>query len=238
MVTPNGNTLPYIYDGQVKVFHLTAEPVKREFAPGMVVDCWGYNGQTPGPTIEAVEGDRVRILVTNHLPEPTTVHWHGVILPNGMDGVAGLTQPAIAPGETWAYEFDLKQHGTQMYHPHSDEMVQMALGMYGFFVIHPKEPEPQKIDRDFCIFLQEWSIPPGSSKPNPMVMTDFNLFTFNSRVYPGTDPLVVKLGIGFDCGWRIFPWTIIRSTCTGTGFKTSGRMAGRRPRARGFGRRR
>src|ERR1700719_5068300 len=93
VITPNGNTLPWTLEEGVKVFHLIAEPVKREFAPGMIVNCWGYNGQTPGPLIECVEGDRVRILLTNKLPERTSVHWHGALLPNGMDGVAGLTQP-------------------------------------------------------------------------------------------------------------------------------------------------
>lgn len=192
--TLNGSTLPWKWDNGVKVFHLIAEPVKREFAPGMIVNCWGYNGQTPGPTIEAVEGDRVRILVTNKLAEHTTIHWHGVLLPNGMDGVGGLNQPQIKPGETYVYEFTLRQHGTQMYHPHADEMVQMAMGMEGFFIIHPKEPEQPRIDRDFCIFLQEWFVEPGTSTPNPNIMTDFNLFTFNSRVFPGTAPLVVRLG--------------------------------------------
>jgi FtsP/CotA-like multicopper oxidase with cupredoxin domain len=192
VVTPNGASLPWRMDGNVKVFHLVAEPVKREFAPGMIVDAWGYNGMTPGPTLEAFEGDRVRMLVTNKLPEPTSVHWHGALLPNGMDGVAGLNQPHIQPGETYQYEFTLRQHGTLMYHPHSDEMVQMALGMMGFFVIHPRSAE--NIDRDFCIMLHEWFIEPGTSRPNPAVMTDFNMFTFNSRVWPGTDPLVVKTG--------------------------------------------
>jgi len=191
VVTPNGSTLSWKLKNGAKEFHLIAEPVKREFAPGMVINCWGYNGQSPGPTIEAVEGDRVRLLVTNKLPEATSVHWHGVILPNGMDGVSGLNQPKIAPGETYAYEFTLRQHGTQMYHPHSDEMVQMAMGMQGFFVIHPRRPE-RRIDRDFCIFLQEWFVAPGTATPNPSVMTDFNLFTFNSRIYPGTAPLVVR----------------------------------------------
>lgn len=194
VVTLNGSTLPWKWDNGVKVFHLIAEPVKREFAPGMTVNCWGYNGQTPGPTIEAVEGDRVRLLVTNKLAEHTTIHWHGVLLPNGMDGVGGLNQPQIKPGETFAYEFTLRQHGTQMYHPHADEMVQMAMGMEGFFIIHPKEPEQPRIDRDFCIFLQEWFVEPGTSTPNPNIMTDFNLFTFNSRVFPGTAPLVARLG--------------------------------------------
>src|SRR5574341_1438617 len=128
VTTLNGSTLPWKWDNGVKVFHLIAEPVKREFAPGMIVNCWGYNGQTPGPTIEAVEGDRVRLLVTNKLAEHTTIHWHGVLLPNGMDGVGGLNQPQIKPGETYVYEFTLRQHGTQMYHPHADEMVQMAVG--------------------------------------------------------------------------------------------------------------
>jgi manganese oxidase len=194
VITPNGSTLPWKWDNGVKVFHLIAEPVKREFAPGMITNCWGYNGQTPGPTIEAVEGDRVRILVTNKLPEHTTIHWHGVLLPNGMDGVGGLNQRQIKPGETYAYEFTLRQHGTQMYHPHADEMLQMAMGMEGFFIIHPKNPEQPQINRDFCIFLQEWFVAPGTSTPNPNIMTDFNLFTFNSRIFPGIAPLVVSLG--------------------------------------------
>ena len=118
--TPNGWTLPHTEKDGIKEFHLIAEEIEHEFAPGSTAKCWGYNGTTPGPTIEAVEGDRVRILVTNALKEHTTVHWHGLILPSGMDGVGGLSQPQIAPGETFAYEFDLKQHGTHMYHPHAD----------------------------------------------------------------------------------------------------------------------
>lgn len=195
VTTPNGSTLPWKMEDGVKVFHLIAEPVKREFAPGLQVNCWGYNGQTPGPTIEAVEGDRVRILVTNKLPEPTTVHWHGILLPNGMDGVTGLTQPPIPPGETFKYEFTLRQSGTCMYHSHYDELVQIGLGMVGFFIIHPKDPpEGYHVDRDFAIMLNEWAIPIGASTPDPLVMLDFNYFTFNSTVWPGTDPLVVKKG--------------------------------------------
>src|SRR6266851_5401418 len=193
VTTPNGSTLPYVMDRGAKVFHLVAEPVKKEIAPGMVINAWGYNGQSPGPTIEAVEGDRVRILVTNKLPEATSLHWHGVLLPSGMDGVSGLNQPKIEPGETYAYEFTLRQHGTQMYHPHADETTQMALGMQGFFIIHPKR-EAKPIDRDFAIFLHEWDVPPSAATPNPATMTDFNLFTFNGRAYPGTAPLVVRKG--------------------------------------------
>lgn len=194
VLTPNVGSLPWTMDGNVKVFHLVAEPVQREFAPGFWVNCWGYNGSSPGPTIEAVEGDTVRIFVTNHLNEPTTIHWHGLIVPNGMDGVAGLTQKTISPGETFKYEFTLKQNGTFMYHPHSDELFQIALGMEGFFIIHPKGGDNPPIDRDFAIFLHEWRIPIGGKTPVPTEMLDFNLFTFNSVLYPKIESLVVKKG--------------------------------------------
>jgi len=193
VVTPNGSTLPWEMVDGVKEFHLIVEEIDWEIAPGMIIKAWGYNGQTPGPTIETVEGDRVRILVTNKLPEPTAVHWHGVLLPSGMDGVHGLTQPGIQPGETFAYEFTLKQHGTQMYHSHGNEMTQIGLGSMGFFIIHPKKRK-NKIDRDYAIFLSEWFIDPGTYTPNPNVMTEFNIFTFNSRAYPGTSPLIAKEG--------------------------------------------
>ncbi len=193
VVTPNGRTLPWKWVDGAKEFHLVAEEVDHEFAPGCVAKCWGYNGSTPGPTIEAVEGDRVRILVTNHLKEWTTVHWHGLILPNGMDGVGGLNQPDIKPGETYAYEFTLKQAGTHMYHPHADEMVQMAFGMMGFFIIHPKEAEPEPVDRDFAIMLHNWALHPGTYRPDPAVMQEFDLWTFNSKVFPATAPIVVRL---------------------------------------------
>lgn len=194
VVTPNVGSLEWAMDGDVKVFHLIAEPIRREFAPGFWVNCWGYNGSSPGPTIEAVEGERVRILVTNKLNEPTSIHWHGIILPNGMDGVAGLNQKAIPPGDTFKYEFTLKQNGTFMYHPHSDEMFQIAMGMEGFFIIHPKDGDDPKIDRDFAIFLHEWHIPIGAQTPIPFEMLDFNIFTFNSVLYPNIESLVVKTG--------------------------------------------
>jgi FtsP/CotA-like multicopper oxidase with cupredoxin domain len=196
VITPNGKTLPWTMENGVKVFHLVAEKIQREFAPGMVVNCWGYNGQTPGPTIEVVEEDRVRIYVTNTLSEPTTIHWHGILLPNGMDGVSGLTQKSIPPGTTFIYEFTIKQRsGTHMYHPHFDETTQIGMGMMGLFIIHPKNlKEEERVDRDFAIMLHEWSIPVGAATPDPMVMTDFNYFTFNSTLWPKSDALVVKTG--------------------------------------------
>jgi manganese oxidase len=193
-VTLNGTTLPWTMENGVKVFRLTAEPVVREFAPGMKVKCWGYNGTTPGPTIEAVEGDRIRILVTNRLPEHTTIHWHGIFLPNGMDGVGGLNQPHIKPGETYAYEFTLRQHGTFMYHPHADEMLQMAVGMMGMFIVHPKDGEPEPIDRDYAVMLHEWAVHPGTYRPDPAIMLDFNMFTFNSKIFPAIAPFVARTG--------------------------------------------
>jgi FtsP/CotA-like multicopper oxidase with cupredoxin domain len=159
-----------------------------------VAHCWGFNGQVHGPTIEAVEGDRVRIYVTNKLSAPTSIHWHGILLPNGMDGVGGLTQKPIQPGETFKYEFTLKQHGTHMYHSHHDEMTQMALGLMGLFVIHPKNPEGPQPDRDFAFMLSEWRIDVGARRPDPNEMTDFNIFTFNAKAFPGTAPVVAKLG--------------------------------------------
>ena len=192
--TLNGWTLPYTMKNGVKEFHLIAEEVDHEFAPGSRAKCWGYNGSTPGPTIEAVEGDRVRILVTNNLQEHTTMHWHGLLLPSGMDGVGGLNQPHIQPGETFAYEFTLKQHGTHMYHPHADEMVQLAVGMMGMFIIHPKDGEAVPVDRDYCFILHNWALHPGTYRPDPAIMQEFDLWTFNSKVFPAIDPVVARTG--------------------------------------------
>ena len=194
VVVPNGWKLPWKMVGGAKVFHMVAEPVDHELAPGIKAHCWGYNGRVHGPVIEAVEGDLVRIYVTNRLPEGTSVHWHGLFLPNGMDGVAGLNQKAIEPGETYKYEFRLRQHGTFMYHAHHDEMTQMALGMTGMFIIHPRKLVGARIDRDFVLLLHEWRIDPGTMRPNPIEMTEFNMLTVNAKAYPGTEPLVVKLG--------------------------------------------
>jgi hypothetical protein len=141
-----------------------------------------------------VEGDRLRLYVTNRLPEPTTVHWHGLVLPNGMDGVSGLNQPPIQPGETFVYEFTARYPGTFMYHPHYDEMTQIALGMAGMFIVHPKRPRGAKVDRDFVLMTHEFRLDVGARRPNPTAMNDFNLLTFNSKAYPGTAPLVVGKG--------------------------------------------
>ena len=194
VATLNGWSLPWRMRGGTKEFHLVAEPVLREIAPGMKAHLWGYNGQSPGPTIEVVEGDRVRIFVTNRLPEHTSIHWHGQRLPNGMDGVSGLNQPSIKPGQTYVYEFVAQRAGTFMYHPHADETTQMAMGMMGFWVTHAKDPAFMRVDRDYVFLLNAYDINPGSYTPKVSTMLDFNVWTFNSRAFPGTDPMVARLG--------------------------------------------
>ncbi len=196
VVTLNGWTCPWRMNNGVKEFHLVAEPVVREMAPGFKVNLWGYNGQSPGPTIEVVEGDRVRLFVTNRLPEHTTIHWHGQRLPNGMDGVGGLTQPQIPVGKTFVYEFIARRPGTFMYHPHADEMTQMAMGMMGLWITHPKGRHPliAEVQRDYAFLLNAFDVVPGSLTPQVNTMLDFNIWAFNSRVFPAISPLVARLG--------------------------------------------
>jgi hypothetical protein len=194
-VVPNGQTLPFkIVDG-VKVFHLIAEEADHYFDSGLRARCWGYNGRVNATVIEAVEGERVRIYVTNRLKVPTSVHWHGIYLPAGMDGVSGLTQPYIKPGETFKYEWTLRQHGTFMYHSHHDTMTQEGMGLIGMFIIHPRNPAPEyHVDRDFALLLSEWAIEPGTSRPNTLESSGFNILTINGKCFPSTDPLVCKTG--------------------------------------------
>ena len=193
VVTPNGGRLPWKVVGGVKVFHLVAEPIVHEPVAGLTVDAWGYHGRTPGPTIEVVAGDRCRFYVDNRLPEPTSIHWHGVLLPNGMDGIGGLTQKAIGPGETYVYEFTFTKPGTFMYHPHVDEMTQIALGMSGLIVVHPRARPPRRA-RDYAIMLHEWKVAAGAGRPDPLAMSDFNVLTMNGKSFPSTAPLVAELG--------------------------------------------
>ncbi|WP_048441026.1 multicopper oxidase family protein [Caenimonas sp. SL110] len=194
VITLNGWSLPWRMKDGVKEFHLVTEPCVREFAPGMKVNMWGFNGSSPGPTIEAVEGDRIRIFVTNKLPEPTAIHWHGILLPSGMDGVSGLTQPPIPVGKTFVYEFTLLRPGSHFYHTHLDEQLQLALGMYGCLVVHPKDPRFMKVDRDYMFMLASYDVEPGAMTPRVSTMTEFNMWTWNNRVFPGIDPLVARTG--------------------------------------------
>ena len=175
----------------VKEFHLVAEPVRREFLPGRNIDCWGFNGTMPGPTIEVTQGDRVRLVVENRLPELFAMHWHGFEIPIDMDGVPGLTQDPIAPGDTFVYEFTLHQHGTFFYHSHM--AMQEMMGMIGLFIMHPREAYQPRVARDFGLIFQEWALLPNNTVPNTMEM-DFNWFTINGRAAPAATPLLVRQG--------------------------------------------
>jgi manganese oxidase len=191
VVTPDVPDLPFELDNGVKVFHLVAEPVKHEIIPGKVINLWGYNGSAPGPTIQVKQGERVRIIVDNHLPEATSMHWHGFDIPFDMDGSPGLSQDAIPPGGRHSYEFTLQQEGTYFYHSHM--AMQEMLGMIGAFIMHPKEAYDPPVDKDFAIILQEYAILPNNPTPNTMNM-EFNWLTFNGKSGPATTPLIVRLG--------------------------------------------
>src|SRR5215831_9958153 len=189
--TPDIKDLPFSLDNGVKVFHLIAEPVKQEILPGKVLDLWGFNSSAPGPTIQVNQGDRVRLIVDNHLPEPTSMHWHGFEIPIAMDGMPGLSQDPIKPGGRFVYEFTLHQEGTYFYHPHM--AMQEMIGMLGAFIMHPRVARAPRVDRDFVIMLQEYAILPNISIPNTMNM-EFNWLTFNGKAGPAITPLIVRLG--------------------------------------------
>lgn len=191
ITTPDLEKLPWQDKDGVKEFHLHCRHTRREFLPNMSFDVWGFNDSMPGPTIEVTEGDRVRIIVHNELPESTSIHWHGLDVPNHMDGVHGLTQDPIKPGATFTYEFELHQNGTFFYHSHGP--MQEGLGMAGFFIIHPRAAYQPVVDHDFALMIQEWAILPQSTVPNTMSM-EFNFFTLNGRSAPYITPLVVRLG--------------------------------------------
>ena len=189
--TPDVPKMPWRMENGVKTFHIVAEPVRTEFVPGRVVDAWGFNGRVPGPTIEVNQGDRVRLVVENHLPEIFTMHWHGFEIPIAMDGVPGVTQDPIPPGGRFVYEFTLHQHGTFFYHSHMP--MQQMMGMIGMFIMHPRDPYTPRVDRDFGLIVQEWAILPNNTIPNSLSM-EFNWLTINGKAGPATTPMLVRLG--------------------------------------------
>ena len=188
---PDLPNLPYKMIDGVKEFKLTAEVVRTEFVPGRVVDAWGYNGSVPGPTIEVNQGDRVRVIFDNHLPEMTAIHWHGFEVPMEMDGSVGLGQDPVPPGGRYVYEFELHQAGTFFYHSHF--AMQEMMGMLGMFIMHPKTPLAPRVDRDFGIVIQEWALLPNNTVPNALSM-EFNWLTFNGKAGPACTPMLVKQG--------------------------------------------
>jgi FtsP/CotA-like multicopper oxidase with cupredoxin domain len=188
---PDLKKLPWKDVEGVKEFHLVCQPVRREILPGLWMDTYGYNGDMPGPTIEINQGDRVRIIVRNELPEATTLHLHGLELPNDMDGIPFVTQDQIEPGEEFVYELTVHQEGTFFYHSHVG--MQETMGMVGLFIVHPAKPHEPIVDRDFCLISQEFQIRPNTTVPDTLAM-EWNYLTFNGRCGPLTTPLLCKLG--------------------------------------------
>ncbi len=188
---PDLKNLPWEEVNGAKEFHLIAEPIRREILPGVWMDTYGYNGDMPGPTIEINQGDRVRIVLQNKLPEPTTLHLHGLELPNDMDGVPYLVQDQIEPGQEFSYEWTVHQEGTFFYHSHVG--MQEALGMVGLFIVYPAKTHEPTVDRDFVLIAQGFQLRANTTVPDTLSM-EWNFLTFNGRSGPLTTPLLCKLG--------------------------------------------
>jgi FtsP/CotA-like multicopper oxidase with cupredoxin domain len=173
--------LEYSMDGDVKVFALTAQVVQWQVTPTMTVEAWTYNGSMPGPVIRVTEGDKVRIEFTNNLPESTAIHYHGLVVPNKVDGVPFITQPPVRPGETYSYEFVARTPGSHMYHSHHNSTKQVGKGLLGAFIVDPKDPNyyaERAFDREYL-----------------MILNDANGgFTLNGKGFPATAPLTARVG--------------------------------------------
>jgi FtsP/CotA-like multicopper oxidase with cupredoxin domain len=187
--------LPYKMDGDTKVFELTARPVRWKILPDVIVTAWSYNGMVPGPLIRVTEGDKVRIILHNRLPVPTTIHWHGLLLPNNMDGVPDMTQPPVQPGQDFTYEFPVRQNGTYWYHSHFHSDVQLPVGLYGPLIIDPKVQSGPLPDVDQVLMLSEWRWLEGDTYPAmPMAGMEPNYFTINGKAFPATQEITLKKG--------------------------------------------
>ena len=188
---------PRIEDG-MKVFDLNISVIEWTILPDQQVEAYAFNRQVPGPRLRVTEGDRVRINVTNDLPEATSVHWHGMILPNKMDGAAEVTQPPIEPGDTFTYEFTAGEAGTYFYHSHKEPDRQQGLGMYGALIVDPKDPARDAAydyDKEVVIQLQEWLERDGYTYPAMLMEGALpNYFTINGKSYPETE--TVNMGVG------------------------------------------
>ncbi|MFN8593246.1 MAG: copper oxidase [Thermomicrobiales bacterium] len=187
---------PRIENG-VKVFDLETSVIQWNILDNVPVLAYAFNHQVPGPRIHLTEGDRVRFNVTNQLPESTTVHWHGLVVPNAMDGAADITQQPIPPGQTFTYEFTVGQRGTYFYHSHDHIDRQQTLGLYGALIIDPKDPAdyPYDYEQEVVIQLQELLQREGYSFPAmPMEGAMPNYFTINGKAYPETQTVHLRVG--------------------------------------------
>jgi FtsP/CotA-like multicopper oxidase with cupredoxin domain len=180
----------------VKVFDLDASVILWNILPDVQVTAYAINRQVPGPRLDLTEGDKVRINFTNHLPEPTTMHWHGLIVPNAMDGPGYITQVPVPPGGRYVYEYVVVQSGTYFYHSHTRPDRQQALGLYGSLIIHPKDASAEpKATYDYVVQLQEWLRRDGLTYPAMLMEGGLpNFFTINGKAYPATDTLRMRVG--------------------------------------------
>lgn len=189
---------PRIEGDGTKVFGLTASVIDWNILPDEQVQAYAFNRQVPGPRLRVTEGDRVRINVKNELPEATSVHWHGMVLPNAMDGPAEVTQAPIEPGESFTYEFTAEQQGTYFYHSHKEPDRQQALGMYGALIVDPKDPsidQSYDYDLEYTVQLQEWLEKEGYTYPAMLMEGAMpNFFTINGKAYPETETIDMKVG--------------------------------------------
>lgn len=189
--------LEFTFDGETKVFELVARPYLWNILPNVTAVAWAYNGQVPGPTIRVTEGDRVRVNFRNELPEPTTVHWHGLHVPNNMDGVPFISQPPIESGGSFTYEFTVTNPaGSYWFHSHYHDDLQIGLGLHGMFIVDPLMADPANTpDVDVSLMFNEWRILGGMTFPSmPMTDMDPNYFTINGKSYPAVPPVVVQRG--------------------------------------------
>ena len=168
-----------VMDGRTKVYNLTAKKIQWETAAGQSVTAFAYNDQVPGPQIRVREGDKVRVVLKNELPESTAIHFHGLELPNSQDGVPFITQPPVKPGDSFTYEFVVPNAGSHMYHSHHNAASQVSLGLLGAFIVEPKDPLPiERADVDYVMVLNDGA----------------HGYTFNGKSFPATEPVVAKLG--------------------------------------------
>ena len=186
------------YEGKVKTFDLTTAVTSWSILPGRRVDAYTVNGQVPGPRLRVTQGDRVRINVHNMLPEPTSIHWHGLVLPNVMDGAADVTQAPIPPGGSHTYEFTASQQGSYFYHSHAAPDRQQALGLYGALLVDPKDPAADAAydyDHEAVVQLQEWLSRDGLTYPAMLMEGALpNYFTINGKAYPETETISMRVG--------------------------------------------
>lgn len=175
-----GEEMPFEMDGEVKVYRMVCQEIDWVVEDGLIAKAMAYNGRVPGPEVRVTEGDRVRFIVTNEMSQSTAVHWHGLMIPNEMDGVPMITQPVITPGSTFSYEFTIRNAGTHMYHSHHNSAEQVSRGLLGPFIVMPKDTSREpKVDAEYNFVLND---------------SGLGTFTINGKSFPYTQPIIAKKG--------------------------------------------